>query len=208
MTYIREMFHFDRKTMGKTFYMPFLIWVITFLLIIFLSFHSDDVYNAYIMIQGVFIPFCCWHLIFRYSEIFVQGAKETLLPYYRKWIIVDFLSYGIIYITLTAMLVVVIYLRYHYLDIISILHLPLLVLFYLCIGAVLIFYTKNIEVTLTIISIYTVIEVVTQGTFMPWPRIFIFLPPFWDLAMMLKFFLLISSIAILLGLLYRRVQRV
>lgn len=207
MEYIREMFIFDRKTMGKIFYLPYVVWTIIFTVLIFFTFDSDSIYTTYIMIQGIFIPMCCWHLIFRYSEIFIYGAKDTLLPYYKKWIAYDFLSYGFIHVLLTGALVLTIFLKYDYLNIITILYLPLLIIFYLCTGAFLIFFTGSIEVTLTLICIYTVIEVVTQGTFMPWPRIFIFLTPLWDRFMISKFLLLGVIIIGLFLVLYRKVQR-
>jgi membrane protein implicated in regulation of membrane protease activity len=72
------------------------------------------------------------------------------------------------------------------------------VLFYMFFGTSLIVLIKNIEISLTIIIIYTVLEVVTLGEFMPWPHIFLFEPPVWDLFLLRKFVILSITVIVLM----------
>lgn len=206
MQQLKSFFDFDRRIMGIVFYIPFIVWLIALILILQSSNNTEEYYFNFIVIQGIFIPFCCWHLLFRYSEIFELGAKETLLPYYKQWVIYDIIRYTVLYFIGLLVLQGLIYLKYGsgVFHLLTLIHLPILLVFYILIGLVTILYTKSTEVALTFISIYTVIEVVTQGTFMPWPRIFFFLPPYWDIGSIAKLVFLGVGIGFLAFFTYRK----
>lgn len=176
----RLLFAFDKKSMKGAFYVPFFMWGVALLGILFYASMEKDYYNHFIIVQGIFLPFCCWHLVYRYSELLVHGAEDTLFPYYRKWFFYDIARYGILYSLLLIVLLLIIGIKggAAVFDSITLTHLPILLLFYLFGGLALLFVMKSVEVTLAILFIYTVIEVVTLGkSGLPWPQIFIFLPP-------------------------------
>lgn len=174
------LFAFDRKSMKGVFYVPFIMWAVAFLGILFYASIEKEYYMHFILVQGIFLPSCCWHLVYRYSELLEYGAEDTLFPYYRKWFLHDIARYVILYSLLMIGLLLLIVIKggVAIFDTITLAHLPVLLLFYLFSGLALLFVMKSVEVTLAILFIYTVIEVVTLGqSGMPWPQIFIFLPP-------------------------------
>lgn len=174
------LFVFDRKSMKGAFYVPFIMWAVALLGILFYASIEEDYYTHFIIVQGIFLPFCSWHLVYRYSELLEHGAEDTLFPYYRKWFLYDIARYVILYSLLMMSLLLLIFIKggVAIFDYITVAHLPILLLFYMFAGLALLFVMKSVEVTLAIIFIYTVIEVVTLGkSGMPWPHIIIFLPP-------------------------------
>ncbi|WP_341300206.1 hypothetical protein MHB44_17540 [Lysinibacillus sp. FSL H8-0500] len=201
----RLLFAFDKKSMKGAFYVPFFMWGVALLGILFYASMEKDYYNHFIIVQGIFLPFCCWHLVYRYSELLVHGAEDTLFPYYRKWFFYDIARYGILYSFLLIVLLLIIGIKggggAAVFDNITLAHLSVLLLFYLFGGLALLFMMRSVELTLAIIFIYTVIEVVTLGTSgLPWPHIFIFLPPLpEDPEMTKKFtFLLLTTVSMAL----------
>lgn len=66
-------------------------------------------------------------------------------------------------------------------------HLFMLFVLYQIVGIALLSSTKSLEISLGIIATYTFMEVVTQGTFMPWPHLFIFEEPLQDIWLLLTF---------------------
>lgn len=192
-------FQFDRKTMGFTFFIPVIMFIIALLILLFIPRESTEIYDNIIVIQGVFIPFSCWCLMYRLSEMYEDGAQETLIPYYAKRFILDFFRYFIVNLFGVFLLSAVFVVKYgsHYLSIINGIHFLLLLLVYMLFGTALIVLIKNMEIALTIILIYTVLEVVTLGEFMPWPHIFLFNPPVWDPISSTKFTILSVTIIVL-----------
>jgi len=190
-------FQFDRKTMGVTFFVPAFVISIVLLLILIVPRGTSDSYNNVILIQGGFIPFSCWWLMYRLSEIYEEGAQETLAPYYRKSFIVDFLRYYVLNALGICLLGAVLVMRHGIdtLPLVNFIHFFLLLLFFMWLGTFLIVLVKNIEIALTIVLIFTVLEVATLGEYMPWPHIFLFEYPVWDPILANKFTVL--SIAIL-----------
>lgn len=190
-------FLFDRKTMGFTFFVPVFIFLMALFLILFVPRVQSDSYNNIILIQGSFIPFSCWWIMYRLSEMYEEGAQETLVPYYTKRFRIDFLRYYLLNAAGILLLGAVLVLKQgiDVLPLINFIHFFLLLLFYMSLGTFLIVLTKNIEIALTIVLIFTVLEVATLGEYMPWPHIFLFEYPVWDPIMVNKF--LVLSIAIL-----------
>lgn len=68
--------------MGLTFFVPAVMFSLSLLLILFVPREEDDIHSNIIIIQGFFIPFTCWCLMYRLSEMYEEGAYETLVPYY------------------------------------------------------------------------------------------------------------------------------
>lgn len=190
-------FQFDRRTMGFTFFVPVFIFLVALFLILFVPREQSDSYNNVILIQGSFIPFSCWWIMYRLSEMYEEGAQETLVPYYTKRFRIDFLRYYLLNAAGILLLGAVLVLKQgiDVLPLINFIHFFLLLLFYMSLGTFLIVLTKNIEIALTIVLIFTVLEVATLGEYMPWPHIFLFEYPVWDPIMVNKF--LVLSIAIL-----------
>lgn len=202
-------FQFDRKTMGFLFFVPLLMFVLSLFMILFIDRGETGLYNHIIVIQGVFIPFSCWCLMYRLSEMYEEGAQETLAPYYSKRFILDFIRYFMTNLIGVFLLVSVFVLSYgaNELQTLNIVHFIILVLFYMFFGTTLIVLIKNIEMSLTIILIYTVLEVVTLGTFMPWPHIFLFEPPIWEPFLMTKFILLTITVFVLMVVTFVYIKR-
>lgn len=202
-------FQFDRKTMGFLFFVPLLMFVLSLFMILFIDRGETGLYNHIIVIQGVFIPFSCWCLMYRLSEMYEEGAQETLAPYYSKRFILDFIRYFMTNLIGVFLLVSVFVLSYgaNELQTLNIVHFILLVLFYMFFGTTLMVLLKNIEMSLTIILIYTVLEVVTLGTFMPWPHIFLFERPIWEPFLMTKFILLMMTVFVLMVVTFVYIKR-
>ncbi|MBZ5201846.1 hypothetical protein HU147_11510 [Planomicrobium chinense] len=196
---IYQSFLFDRKTMGLTFFVPILVFITALLFILFFPREEAGIYNNVIIIQGVFIPFSCWWLMYRLSELYEEGAQETLAPYYAKRFPVDFIRYYVVNAIGVLILSVALILKYGIgeLPLINFFHFFLLLLFYQFLGTSLIVWIKNIEIALTVGLIFTVLEVVTLGEYMPWPHIFLFQPPVWDPFLSAKFAILSVTIGIL-----------
>lgn len=202
-------FQFDRKTMGFLFFVPLLMFVLSLFMILFIDRGETGLYNHIIVIQGIFIPFSCWCLMYRLSEMYEEGAQETLAPYYSKRFILDFIRYFMTNLIGVFLLVSVFVLSYgaNELQTLNIVHFIILVLFYMFFGTTLIVLIKNIEMSLTLILIYTVLEVVTLGTFMPWPHIFLFEPPIWEPFLMTKFILLMITVFVLMVVTFVYIRR-
>ncbi|MEB2301555.1 hypothetical protein LAV72_18285 [Lysinibacillus xylanilyticus] len=192
-----NMFYFDFKTMGLTFFVPILAFFFTTLFLLISKGHPIE--TDIIMIQGLFIPFTCWVLMYRLNELYEEGAQETLIPYYARTFIYDTLRYltvNIICILLLSSLLVIKF-GLDSFSIISLIHFFLLTLFFMFLGTALLVLIRNIESSLTIIFIYSIIEVVTLGEFMPWPHIFIFDSPSFNIFIIIKFITLFFSIIFL-----------
>ncbi|MGE7983639.1 hypothetical protein [Solibacillus sp. NPDC093137] len=188
------MFYFDFKTMGLTFFVPILAFFFTTLFIIISKSHQIE--TAIIIIQGLFIPFTCWALMYRLNELYEEGAQETLIPYYSRIFIFDALRYLTIntFSILLLSSLLVIKFGKNSLSNINLIHFFLLIFFFLFLGTALLVLLKNVELSLTIIFIYSIIEVVTLGEFMPWPHIFIFDSPSLNIFIIIKFITLFISI--------------
>lgn len=196
---IYQSFRFDRKTMGLTFFVPVLVFIITLIFILFLPREEAGIYDNVIVIQGMFIPFSCWWLMYRLSEMYEEGAQETLAPYYAKRFPVDFIRYYFVNALGILLLSAAFVLKYgvEELALINFIHFFLLLLFYQFLGTSLIVWIKNIEIALTVVLIFTVLEVVTLGEYMPWPHIFLFKPPIWNPFLSAKFIILSVTIGVL-----------
>ncbi|WP_100012144.1 hypothetical protein [Lentibacillus sediminis] len=172
-------FRFDMKTMGVIFFVPVVMFAFSLSIIVLAPGIVDDRYNNIVVIQGLFIPFSCWWILYRLSEMYEEGAQETLVPYYSKRFPVDFFRYFFLHVIGLAVLCSILIIKYDasILTGINVLHFIILTLFYMLLGTSLIVLIKNVEISLTIIMIYTVLEVITQGDYMPWPHVFLFDPP-------------------------------
>jgi hypothetical protein len=159
---------------------------------------TSNPFLPHIFIQGIAVPMAGWHLIFLYNSLFEEGATETLIVYYRKVLIIDILRYVLLHLIFISLLVVLVFGingKEFFTDIL-IVHLILLFLFYQLIGIAILSITNSLEITLAILSTYTFMEVVTQGTFMPWPHLFIFGEPIGDIWQYLTFVSLIVGVTL------------
>lgn len=197
-----DIFLFDRKTMGFTFFVPTLMFSFSLFLILFVTREPSDIYSNIIIIQGVYIPFSCWRLMYRMSEMYEEGAQETLVPYYSNRFIYDFFRNFVVHLFGVSFLCFIFVLKYELssLLIINMVHFVIILLFYMFLGTTLIVLIKNIVISLTIILIYTVLEVVTLGEFMPWPHIFLFTLPVWDPILSVKFMILSVTVITLISI--------
>lgn len=193
-------FRFDQKTMGLTFYIPIIMFMISLLIILTPQLVSDA-YSNIIVIQGLFIPFSSWWVIYRLGEIYEDGAQETLIPYYSKRFLNDFFRYFAVNMAGVLILCSIFVVKYddNLLASLNIIHFIILILFFMLLGSSLIVLIKNVEISLTIIMIYTVLEVITQGDYMPWPHVFLFDPPIWTPILSTKFTVLSLTVIILMA---------
>ena len=194
--WMRTAFVFDRKTMGGAFFIPPAMFILSLLLILFVPRKSPSIYDNVIIIQGLFIPFSGWCLIYRFGELYEDGAQETLVPYYRQWVWIDIVRYSFIHLLGVVVLSGAFMWKYGVssLSFLNLIHFILLTFFYLFFSTAALVLTKNTNIALTVIFIYTVLEVATLGTFMPWPHIFLFEPPVWEPMLINKFIMLTLSI--------------
>ncbi|WP_017729559.1 hypothetical protein [Halalkalibacterium ligniniphilum] len=196
MNKITHLFIFDLKLLRYLYIFPFLFYGLSFFLILLFGERFDDPFMPYISVQGLAVPMAGWHLVFIYNSVFEEGSKETLIRYYRKNIIFDitrhFLLHGIFISLLTSLTI-----SLKGIDFFSgvlFVHLLMLYIFFLLIGIAILSATESLDITLAIIAAYTFIEVITQGTFMPWPHLFIFEEPVNNLSLYLTFFSLMAGI--------------
>ncbi|GIO22092.1 hypothetical protein [Oceanobacillus sp. J11TS1] len=194
MNKIKHHFQFDIRLLKGIYMLPFIGYLIALLLMV-LS-YPEGSYLPYIFLQGIAIPAAGLHLVFLYTPIYEEGATDTLLHYYRRNLVNDLLRYsllhGVFILFLTGLLVLV--KGVEFLDLIKVMHLFLLFLFYQVIGISILTIVKSLEITIAIYAIYTVTEVVTLGNFLPWPHLFLFEEPFYDIWLFLTFFFLVVGI--------------
>lgn len=179
MKRIVSFYRFDIRTMRFLFLIPIISWVVSLVLINLQTTDYDKYYDSFLIVQGIYIPFSCWWMILRLTPVYEDGAVQTLSPYYQKYLWFDIIRYAIAYLLGLMSLVIVIIMKYDtsVIDYLLLIHFILLVFLYILMGALSIIISRTLEVSMTMIFLYTVLEVVTQGSFMPWPHIFQFEPP-------------------------------
>ena len=175
---LRHLFQFDFKLLKIFVLLPVFATVIAYVWISHYSVaYSDDLLFSYHMIQGLVIPLSGIPLIFVYSYIFEKGAKETLIPYYRNVILIDIfrgaLFNGLIVSGITWFLLYSVGMEFFTREIF--LHLILLFVFFQLVGIALLTVFESVEVVLTILVAVPFTDMVTQGTFLPPPHLFIFM---------------------------------
>lgn len=166
------------KLLGFLYYFPFVLYIMTALLILFVK--TENPYINYIFLQGVAISMSGLHLVLLYSSLYEDGATDTLKYYYRKVVVLDIIRYFIIHSVCNSLLFTLIIGKYGTSFITGklIIHLFLLFIFFQLIGLALLMATKSIEISISFIVSYTLVEILTLGTFMPWPHLFLFKEPF------------------------------
>lgn len=173
MNNILNRFKFDVKLLRIIYLVPFFVYGISIGLSIILGEHNDAKLFLYIFLQGIAIPVSGWHIAFIYSSLYEEGAEETLIFYYRKTLIHDLIRYTLLHGSILFLIFLFTF-GFHFFSAMSILHLILLFLFFQLVSVALLSKIKTLDITLAIVSLYTFIEVITQGTFMPWPHLFFF----------------------------------
>jgi len=189
MIKILHLFLFDLKLLRVTYFFPFIAYAVCLVLLFSVGIPSDEPFLSYVFIQGIAISMAGWHIIFVYHALYEEGAEEALMPYYRKIVWWDLLRYAVLHgLFIGGFLVVIGFINgFSFYTTIILAHFLLLFLFYQVAGIALLTFTKNMELTLAVLVTYTFMEVVTQGTFMPWPHLFLFLPPIIDVWLYLTF---------------------
>lgn len=201
-----HLFIFDIKLLRYLYCFPFVSYGLCAILMLMVGTQSNSPYLSYIFIEGIAIPLAGWHLIFLYNSVFEEGAEESLIDFYRQTLTVDLVRYAILHGVFISLLVVLMA-RINepgFFTITLTAHLLLLFFFYQLIGLAILSSTKSLEITLATIATYTFMEVVTQGTFMPWPHIFIFIEPINDIWLQLTFFSLGTGIILSIIQLWRK----
>ncbi|MFS0647055.1 hypothetical protein [Siminovitchia sp. 179-K 8D1 HS] len=195
-------FKFDVKLLRLSYSFPFAAYALCVFLMLSAGTRSDDPFLPYIFLQGIAVPMAGWHLLFLYSSLYEKGAEETLLFYYRRMLPVDIIRYMLVHGLLVSLLAgLAAWINGP--DFFSgtiLVHLAMLFIFYQIIGVALLSATNSLDVTIGIIVSYTFMEVVTQGTFMPWPHLFLFEEPFH------AFWLRLTFVSLGVGILYAIVQ--
>lgn len=179
MTKLIHLFTFDIKLLRYLYSFPFLAYGLTVLLMLTVGARTDDPFTSYIFVQGIAVSMSGWHLIFLYSSLYEEGAEDTLFVYYRKVLPLDVLRYAFlhtIFISLLVGLIILINGSDFYTSILVV-HLIMLFIFYQIVGIAILSAVNSLDLTLAIIVTYTFMEVATQGTFMPWPHLFLFEEP-------------------------------
>ncbi|MFB4159039.1 hypothetical protein ACE1TF_04070 [Geomicrobium sp. JSM 1781026] len=172
-------FSFDYKVIGMSYAIPFVSYVLCIMIILSDS-SSSDPYFGYAFLQGMAIPLAGVHTVFLYKYVLEDGAFETLVPLHRKRIYVDVMRYTLLHGGIVfALLMLLVYVNgSQFFTIEKTVHIVALFIFYQLIGLALLTFIRNFEISVAVVGMYTFIEVVTRGEFMPWPRIFIFYDPF------------------------------
>ncbi|KJE27757.1 putative membrane protein [Geobacillus kaustophilus] len=201
---IAHHFSFDRRLLGRLYWFPFLVYGLCVGLMGILSARSDEPFLPYTVIQGMAVPIAGWHLVFLYRHLYDEGAKEALLWHYRKAVVFDLVRYAVLHGGCIVLLVAAVIWIHGtmFLTAPVLVHLFLLFSFYQLIGLALLGVFGSLDVALSVISVYTFMEVVTQGTFMPWPHLFLFQAPADSLSLLLPMMWLGAGIviaAILIG---------
>lgn len=196
MNKLIHLFKFDIKLLGYLYSFPFFIYVLCMLLMLSFAARSNDPFMPYIVVQGIAVPIAGWHIVFLYNSLYEEGATETLLPYYRKAFFIDIIRYAALHGMFVFLLVgLTVWLNgTQFFTVPLIIHLMMLFIFYQIVGLAVLSAVKSLDVALAIIAMYTFMEVATQGTFMPWPHIFIFREPVDSISMFLPLFWLIIGV--------------
>ncbi|GMN99126.1 hypothetical protein [Parageobacillus thermoglucosidasius] len=196
MNRLVHLFKFDIKLLGYLYSFPFVAYALCILLMLAFASRSDAPFMPYIVVQGIAVPIAGWHLVFLYNSLYEEGATEALMFYYRKIIVIDFIRYAVLHgmfifllVGLTAWLNGV-----QFFTTPLIMHLIMLFIFYQMIGIAVLSAVQSLDIALAIIATYTFMEVATQGTFMPWPHIFLFREPVDTISVFLPFFWLAIGI--------------
>jgi hypothetical protein len=189
MNKLVHLFKFDIKLLGYLYSFPFVAYALCILLMFVFASRSNEPFMPYIVVQGIAVPIAGWHLVFLYNSLYEEGATEALMFYYRKVLMIDIIRYAglhgifmLLLVGLTAWIN-----GPDFFTGILIVHLILLFLFYQMIGVAVLSIVQSLDVALAIVATYTFMEVATQGTFMPWPHLFIFREPIDDISTRLTF---------------------
>ncbi|WP_077299820.1 hypothetical protein [Virgibacillus pantothenticus] len=196
MNKLKHHFTFDIRLLKGVYTIPFIGYIIALLLIITGYLKSTDPYLPYIFLQGIAVPVSGLHLVFLYSFIYDEGAKEILLPYYKNNLIYDLIRYSILhgFILLIFTCILIWMNGFDFFDVKIMLHLILLFVFYQIIGVTLLSLVESLELSIAIYATYTLTEVITKGTFLPWPHIFQFEEPIINIWLILTFLFLTLGI--------------
>ncbi|MGX9807824.1 hypothetical protein ACV3PA_11345 [Exiguobacterium acetylicum] len=166
---IKHLFSFDWKLHKTAILLPVFMF---FILLVHISTASTA--SSLRVLQTAFLPWIAWTIILHLQPIFDEGARDTLLPHYRKWIFLDILRYTVVFLSMYIVLIGMILRHGDSLSPIVYIHHVSIFLFFLFFGMALIWLTKNFEFALSILLMYTLLEIVTKGQFMPWPHVFQF----------------------------------
>ncbi|MFC0299080.1 hypothetical protein [Geobacillus jurassicus] len=195
---IIHLFRFDRRLLGSLYVFPFLVYGLCVALMLVFAARSDEPFLPYTVVQGIAVPIAGWHIVFLYSHLYEEGAKEALLWHYRKTVVIDLLRHAVLHGGCLLLLVIVtLWINgTAFLTAPILVHLFLLFLFYQLIGLAMLSVFRSLDVALSVIAVYTFMEVATQGTFMPWPHLFLFQAPTDSLSLLLPILWLGAGIVI------------
>lgn len=135
---IKHLFSFDWKLHKTAILLPVFMF---FILLVHISTASTA--SSLRVLQTAFLPWIAWTIILHLRPLFDEGARDTLLPHYRKWIFLDILRYTAIYLVMYIVLIGIV-LRHgdSLLPIVYIHHVSIF-LFFLFFGMALIWLTKS-----------------------------------------------------------------
>ncbi|WP_146547470.1 hypothetical protein [Rummeliibacillus suwonensis] len=197
MKKISYLFKFDLKLQQFFFFLPFIAYALAIVCI----YISPDENRDYIFFQVLAVSFCGVHLLLHYSYLFEEGASEILLPYYRQTAWLDLLRYGLVDGLCIAIVFCFVDPFFHTPQVVA--HTILLALCYFLGSSALLMIIKNLEITISCILVYTIMEIGTQGSFMPWPHIFFFVYPYVDLWVRLTYISLVIGLILAIGIISR-----
>ncbi|WP_143416171.1 hypothetical protein [Geobacillus sp. E263] len=189
MNKLVHLFKFDIKLLGYLYSFPFVAYALCVLLMLSFGSRSDASFMPYIVVQGIAVPIAGWHLVFLYNSLYEEGARETLIVYYRKVLVIDIIRYALLHAIFISLLVgLTVWINGpDFFTSTLIVHLIMLFIFYQIIGIAVLSAVQSLDIALAIVATYTFMEVATQGTFMPWPHLFIFREPIGDISILLTF---------------------
>ncbi|KIL80096.1 hypothetical protein [Bacillus badius] len=184
-----HLFTFDIKLLRYLYGFPFVAYTLCILLMLTIGMRSDSPFTSYIFVQGIAVPMAGLQLVFLYNSLYEEGARETLLFYYRKVLIVDVMRYAFLHgVFILSLVGLTIWMNgMGFFNSTIIIHLIMLFIFYQVVGIAILSTTNSFDITLAIVATYTFMEIATQGTFMPWPHLFLFVKPIDDIWLWLTF---------------------
>lgn len=163
---LRRLFVFDWKLHGIAILLPLLVFLV-------LEISALTGSLTIQIIHTVFIPWIAWTILLHLHPLFEEGAYETLVPYYRKWISVDTIRFLSVYLTgYLILMATILKINFTSVPLIVYVHHILLLVLFLFAGMSLMLWTRKFEYVIAIVLMYTLLEVVTKGQFMPWPHVF------------------------------------
>lgn len=170
---------FDIKVMGINFLIPIVIYILTFMYLLYISSPAIELKLALPIIEFIITPFSFWWTIYLFYDYFERNGAEILLHYPISIMQHGFyriLTLDLFYIFIICSLALYISLQTGMQSSLYLLLLQYIpqTLFFSGLGFFLMTLFKNIGISITVVAFYISTEFLTQGQLIPWYHAFFF----------------------------------